>query len=208
MLTSPTIGIEGKFRGTRQVPNRLHVVMTSNYEHAVKLGTLDRRYVVLDVADTHASDKSYFDPLYDDLKAGGYGEFLHFLQHVDLTDWHPRQIIRTTEAKEQVRLSGDSVTQWTLASIEAGGIVGMSHGATLDLNQQYSTAALQSAYAGFCQQNRLRPVSPVALGKRFTAIFGKGGRLPASGSGAKRPMGYLVPAEDKLQEALDVWLRI
>jgi len=46
-----------------------------------------------------------FDPLYRDLEAGGYSEFLWFLQNLQLGDWHPREIIKTAEATEQQRMN-------------------------------------------------------------------------------------------------------
>jgi hypothetical protein len=54
MITSPTLTIEAKYRGAHERPNHLHMIMTSNHQHAVGLGTRDRRYVVLDVDDKYA----------------------------------------------------------------------------------------------------------------------------------------------------------
>ena len=88
-------------------------MMTTNHDHAVAAGVGDRRLVVYDVSDEHASDKTWFDPLYNDLENGGFSEFLYLLQNLRLGDWHPRQILKTAEAAEQQRMSGDSVSQWS-----------------------------------------------------------------------------------------------
>jgi hypothetical protein len=208
-VTADTITVEAKFRKSREVPNRMHVMMTSNHEHAVALGSRDRRYVVLDVADAVAQDKSWFGPMYQDLADGGTSEFLHFLQNVKLGAWHPREILKTSEATDQLRMSADSVTQWMQACLQAGVIVGSPQGISLDLNQMHPSASLQTAYAGYCQQHRLRTVTADAFGKRLTSLFGARVRLPANHSSAgKRPWGYNVPDESKWQEKLDAWLGI
>jgi hypothetical protein len=63
-ITGETIQVERKFGGCRQVPNRLHMMMTTNHEFAVPAGAGDRRYFVQDVSDEHACDKAWFDRIY------------------------------------------------------------------------------------------------------------------------------------------------
>jgi hypothetical protein len=208
-ITADTITVEAKFRKSREVPNRMHVMMTSNHEHAVALGSRDRRYIVLDVADTVAQDKSWFGPMYQDLADGGTSEFLHFLQNVKLGAWHPREILKTSEATDQMRMSGDSVVQWMRACIEAGDIIGSRSGGFLELNKAHPSSILQEYYAGFCQQHRLRTVTADAFGKRLTNMFGARVRLPATPVyNGRRPWGYFVPDENTWQEKLDAWLGV
>jgi hypothetical protein len=90
MITADTIQVERKNGAIRQIKNLLHPMMTTNHDHAVDAGVGDRRNVVFDVDDEHASDRNWFDPLYRDLEAGGIREFLWFLQRIRLGDWHPR----------------------------------------------------------------------------------------------------------------------
>jgi Primase C terminal 2 (PriCT-2)/Family of unknown function (DUF5906) len=71
LITADTIQIERKFGGCRSIPNRLHVIMTTNHDHAVAAGVGDRRFVVLDVSSEHAGDKAYFDRLYQDWTRAG-----------------------------------------------------------------------------------------------------------------------------------------
>ena len=127
-VTAGTFQIERKNGAIRQMPNRLHLMMTTNHEHAVAAGVGDRRLAVYDVGDEHACDKSWFDPLYRDLDDGGASEFLYLLQNLKLGDWHPRQILKTAETTEQQRMSGDSVSQWSQACIYADAINGLDLG--------------------------------------------------------------------------------
>ena len=123
-VTADTVQIERKGGAIRDIPNRLHIMMTTNHDHAVAAGVGDRRDVVYDVSDERACDKNWFDPIYQDLDDGSTSEFLYFLQNVKLGEWHPRQILKTAEATEQQRMTGDSICQWSQACIYADAIVG------------------------------------------------------------------------------------
>ena len=218
MVTAPTNQIERKGGAVLHIPNHLHIIMTTNHDHAVSAGIGDRRNVVFDVSDKHACDKSWFDPLYRDLDDGGTSEFLHTLQNLKLGDWHPREILKTAETAEQQRMSGDSVSQWSQACIEADAIIGAERGphgieTTLDLGTPISAKALRDAYNGFCKQNSVRQVSQEAFGKACTDMFGPRSRLRAlqtntTGNSKRRPWGYHVPKGNKWQEKVDARLGI
>ncbi len=207
-VTADTFQIERKHGATRQIPNRLHMIMTTNHDHAVGAGAGDRRFVVYDVSDERACDKTWFEPLYRDLNNGGAEEFLHYLQHVKLGDWHPRQILKTAETTEQQRMSGDSVSQWSQACIDADAVIG---GVTPpNLGTDISTEELRQAYTGFCRQSGLRATG--GFGKACTEMFGPRIRLQpnqsGAGGGGPRPWGYRVPSGMNWQGKLDARLGI
>jgi hypothetical protein len=226
-VTADTIQIERKFGGCWQIPNRLHAMMTTNHDHAVAAGVGDRRNVVYDVSDERVRDKAWFDQLYRDLEDGGAGEFLFMLQNIQLGDWHPRQILKTAETAEQQRMSGDSVSQWSQACINADAIVGgtKSYGGeqTYDLGTRVSSKDLRDAHAGYCKQHGLRAANEEVFGKACTEMFGPRQRLAQSDvpdavrlaqeiSGEqrrqRRPWGYDVPDGVTWQEKIDARLGI
>jgi hypothetical protein len=213
-ITAETIQVERKNGGIRQVPNRLHAIMTTNHDHAIPAGVGDRRFFVLDVSDEHACDKAWFDHLYQDLNNGGISEFLDFLQSLQLGDWHPREILKTAETTEQQRMSGDSVSQWSQACIDADAIIGAvgSYGGrpSHDLGQRVSTEDLREAYTGYCKQHGLRAVNEAVFGKACAEMFGPRQRLAqqTAGSSKRRPWGYDIPDGEKWQEKLDARLGI
>ena len=178
-VTADTFQIERKNGAIRQIPNRLHLMMTTNHDHAVSAGAGDRRNAVYDVSDEHACDKAWFDALYDDLDHGGVGQFLRFLQNVKLDDWHPRQILKTAEATEQQRMSGDSVSQWSQACVEADAIIGdPRHGEPQhDLGKRIASEDLREAYTGFCKQHGVRAANQEVFGKACVEMFGPRQRL-------------------------------
>jgi hypothetical protein len=215
LITADTIRAERKFGNCRSIPNRLHVIMTTNHEHGVAAGVGDRRYVVLEVDDKRAGNKAWFDRLYRDLNTGGTNEFLYLLQNLQLGDWHPRAILKTAEATEQQRMSSDSVSQWAKACIDADAIIGEArYSGVYDLGARISVESLREAYTGYCKQYSLRPVGPDVFGKACADMFGPRIRMPPSSMGAstsrkaRRPWGYEVPDGDSWQEKLDARLGI
>lgn len=218
LITGETFLIERKFGSCRQIQNRLKVIATTNHDHAIAAGVRDRRNVVYDVSDERVGDRAWFDRLYRDLADGGTSEFLHLLLNLQLEGWHPRQNLRTSETAEQQRMSGDSVSQWSQACIDADAIVGAGRGSygiemTHDLGTALSSETLREAYTGFCKQNGLRALGPDAFGKGCTEMFGPRRRLKAlqtngTGNSKRRPWGYHVPKGTKWQEKVDARLGV
>jgi Family of unknown function (DUF5906) len=211
IITAPTIQVERKNGAVREIPNRLHPMMTTNHDHAVAAGVGDRRNIVFDVSDEHACDKNWFDPLYQDLEVGGTSEFLWFLQNLRLGDWHPRQIIKTAETTEQQRMSADSISQWARACIEADAIIGgsqSSYPTSHDLGMTLASEELRAAYTGYCKQQALRAAGIGSFGIACTDMFGPRKRLKAQPNSKRRPYGYDVPAGNKWQRKLDKRLGI
>ena len=136
-------------------------------------------------------------------------------QHVQLGDWHPRQILKTAETTEQQRMSGDSVSQWAQACIEADAVIGAAraygrHHA--DLGPPISAETLRKAYNGFCQAERPARGETEAFGKACAEMFGP--RQAPTGApdrhrqSKRRPWGYHVPKGNKWQEKVDARLGI
>jgi hypothetical protein len=208
------IQIERKHGAIRQILNRLHIMMTTNHDHAVSAGAGDRRLAVYDVSDEHACDKTWFQPLHRDLENGGVAEFLYLLKNLKLGDWHPRQMLKTAETVEQQRMSADSVSQWAQACIDADAIVGVSDSMFsrgFDLGQPIKSEDLRLAYAAYCRQHTLRAVNENLLGKAMRRDV----RPPYSQQASdpppprsKRPWAYHVPDGDTWQEKLDARLGI
>ena len=71
-------------------------------------------------------------------------------------------------------MSGDSVSQWSQACIEADAIIGdTSHGARQhDLGGRIASKDLREAYTGFCKQHSLRPANQEVFGKACVEMFG------------------------------------
>ena len=111
-------------------------------------------------------------------------------------------------------MSGDSISQWSQACINADAVAGDL--AQHELGRRISSNDLRAAYSGYCRQHSLRPVNEEFFGKACTQMFGPRTRLSAASSQRgllgssthRRPWGYDVPDGDKWQEQLDARLGI
>jgi Family of unknown function (DUF5906)/Primase C terminal 2 (PriCT-2) len=211
LITGDTITLEVKNGARWKEPNRLKIMMTTNSAHAVQAGVGDRRFYVLDVDDEMAQQRSWFDPMRKDLDEGGDGQFLWLLLNLQLKDFHPRHRPKTAELIDQQYRSADSVSQWASTCIEADGIAtAVPYPTTLPLSQTIETASLLSSYTDFCRRQGQRCVDERSFGKALATMFGKDARarLPAQGSGGRRPWGYAVPDAEAWRQALDQYLGI
>jgi hypothetical protein len=126
LITEPTLQIEPKGRDVIEEPNRLHVMLASNEDWVVPAGAYERRYVVQEVADSHRQDPSWFDPIYEQLRSGGYEAMLFDLLERDLGNWHPRQIVRTAALAKQQEQSLSPFDAWWLELLQIGVLTGAS----------------------------------------------------------------------------------
>ena len=126
LITEPTLQLEAKFRDPITVPNHLRIMIASNADWFVPIGTGDRRFFVLDVADIYAgtAHKVYWDALYGEIEHGGRAAMLHDLLAMDLTDFDVRAVPDTAAKTEQKLHSLRGTRAW-LAHVLQEGDIGM-----------------------------------------------------------------------------------
>lgn len=113
MITEATIPLEAKGRDVITVLNHLHVMLASNEDWVIPAGEIERRFEVQEVANDHAQDPAWFEPLYQQMEQGGGLEAMLFdLLNRDLGNWHPRQIVRTAALAEQQAESLSALDAW------------------------------------------------------------------------------------------------
>ena len=115
LVTGKTRRINPKYLSERTIANPMSFIILSNHEVVVTLGKFARRHVIFDFDESKVGNFTYFINLQKAIDAGGAAQFLHFLLNLELpVDWHPRQIIHTTEVVEH-QIAGMEVTQkWLL----------------------------------------------------------------------------------------------
>ncbi|UDL95816.1 toprim domain-containing protein [Lichenihabitans sp. PAMC28606] len=128
LITEPDLFIEDKGVRGVTVPNMLHVMMASNEDWIVPAGEDERRYVVFDVADTHKQSEAWFQPIYDEMDAGGFGAMLHDLLNMDLGNWHPRRIVRTEALVQQQSQGLRPEEAWWCELLQSGVLWGSEGG--------------------------------------------------------------------------------
>jgi hypothetical protein len=124
MITEPTLMIERKFGGRREVPNISHLVFTSNEEWVIPAAFDDRRFFVLDVNGRRRGDTAYFATLIRELRDGGAARFLWDMQHRPLNPvlWHTQP--PQTEAHTQQAVEGlDGPAAWWYNALRTGRLI-------------------------------------------------------------------------------------
>jgi hypothetical protein len=119
MITEPTLAIEAKGYDVRNVKNRIHLLMLAEPGWSVPAGQDERRYAVYEVSNK-ARDEAYFKALYREIEGGGPAAMLYDLQRMDLGDWHPRQVHKTTAFRRQQEMSLGHLEEWLLTLVEEG----------------------------------------------------------------------------------------
>lgn len=112
LATNPRVTIHHKGLAPYSRPNFLHIVASSNHDWVAPIDIDDRRYVVLDVADTRRQDDAYFGQIRKDLDNGGRENFLHYMLKRDITQFNVRAFPRTKARANQQQLSLPPIARW------------------------------------------------------------------------------------------------
>lgn len=122
LITESTISIEPKFRDVISVPNMLHILMASNNAWVVPAGNTERRFLVLDVANTQAQNHTYFGELVQQMEAGGgSAALLHALHETNLSSWNHRVAPKTKALLEQQLMTMGSIFGFWYRCLRDGG---------------------------------------------------------------------------------------
>lgn len=107
LVTEPTIPVERKHHNVTRVPNRLHIIMTSNHDHVVRADEFARRYFILKVNPAWKGQREKFAAIVADLEAGGYSDLLGCLMARDISGWNPQPVPNTEALQEQKEMTRD-----------------------------------------------------------------------------------------------------
>jgi hypothetical protein len=122
LITEKTITIEPKYFAPFQVPNLLHILISSNNDWVVPAGPHARRYAVFKVSEEHMNDFAYFSALHAELDNGGVEAMLYDLLALDLGNWHPREIYKTAALMEQKAHSLRGLDAWIESILQEGSL--------------------------------------------------------------------------------------
>lgn len=120
IVTEEFLTIEAKGIDAEVAPNFLHIILASNSEWVVPAGSEERRFLVLDVADTRIQDTAYFGPLVQQMQAGGNAALLYLLLNHDIAGWNHRKVPQTDALRDQKLLSADPLLATLVQLAESG----------------------------------------------------------------------------------------
>jgi hypothetical protein len=124
LITEPTFQMEAKFRDPIMVANYLRLMVASNNDWAVPTGVGDRRWFVLNVADTYAGTEhwDYWSALYAEIENGGAAAMLYDLLAMRLSEFDVRAVPHTKAKAQQQVHSFRGPTAWLYDILQQGAI--------------------------------------------------------------------------------------
>jgi hypothetical protein len=172
LITEPRLQLEAKFRDPIMVDNRLRIMVASNNDWLVPAGIGDRRWFVLDVANTFAgtTHSDYWAKLYTEVEKGGAAAMFHDLLAMDLNGFDVRAVPHTA-AKAQQQIQSLPATEAWLHYVLQEGEIGSEHwqdaGLTVSKDHAYR------CYEEFCKQQRAyRPETKPVWSRKVRAALG------------------------------------
>jgi hypothetical protein len=121
LITEPRIAVERKGMDTYPVDSYVRCIMASNEDWVVPAGPDERRFLVLDVADTHKQDSTgYFKALANEIDNGGTEALLTWLLAYDGSDVDLFHAPESNARLDQKRESLEPVHAWWLECLYKG----------------------------------------------------------------------------------------
>ena len=121
MITDTETVVECKGKDIFRVRNYKRLIMASNEQWAAPVGLDDRRYLVIDVLDTHKEDHGYFKVIDEQMRHGGYEALAYLLMSRDLSNFNPRQRPHTGAGLD-MKLRGHRVAEFWFHCLRDGEI--------------------------------------------------------------------------------------
>src|SRR3954468_13556456 len=174
LVTEPSITIEAKYQNAVMMANMTHILMASNSDWVVPATTDERRFCVMDVADSHIGDRDYFNKLNAQMETGGLAAMLHDLLNHDLSGFEVRQVPQTEALDAQKRLSLDSLHCWWLSVLKRGFVYRSRHGAPMFTcwDAFVATELLYRSYLQWCLETReSQPMGREQLGVMMNGLY-------------------------------------
>jgi hypothetical protein len=207
LITEPEIMVEAK--GIDAVParNYVRVIAASNNDWVVPAGMEERRFCVLDVADTHMQDQTYFKAIEEEMANGGREALLHYLLLLDLRTYPNPAVIPHTEALlEQKLLSMTPEQKWWYGRLRNGS-------QTSDRQTWEPWVETQMLYGDFTKEAKESGQawrgSPEEFGKKLVKLCPSLERTRKSSASCRfvnnsqRPWGYSFPSLEECQKAFE-----
>ena len=151
VITSDKLHLEAKYIDMVEVPNYLHMIMTSNSEWVVPASLEARRFFVLDVGETQMQNTAYFEAIVAQLEAGGYEAMLHDLQTRDISSFNFRSAPQTSGLIEQRKLSLQPEEKWWLECLHRGYVYKTKLGLENNFMIWYSQLSTELLYESYLQ---------------------------------------------------------
>jgi hypothetical protein len=124
LITEDHITVEEKYRNAESAKNFIHLLMASNEDWVVPAGMDDRRFCVIDVANSKKQNVAYFEEIWKEAESGGFEAALHDFLEYDLSNFNVWNVPKTNALMDQ-KLHGLTGTRgWWYECLSQGKILG------------------------------------------------------------------------------------
>jgi hypothetical protein len=158
-----------------EVDNLGRVIIASNEEWIIPAGPQSRRWLVLDVNGAVATNKVYFDRIFEEMDNGGREHLLYLLMERKITS-NLRLAPKTKGLIDQRMMSGkhDSLMNFLLESIERGGFSTVDARAMVGDDSKWPSVLnkyeLFSEYRTYCRDARISTYDVITIPVFITNI--------------------------------------
>ena len=187
--------------------NYTRLLFTSNNDWAVPVGIDERRFLVLEVKNERANDRTYFEPIFKQmLEQGGVEAMLHELRHREIKS-NLRKPPETDALKEQRWQTLDGIQRWLVTIARDGGMTDPLNNEDHEFREDYRTSipctkVLRIAKEAVGGRYEARTVATV-LGQLLKEVGVKRKRVQKPGSNNERPWVYIFPRANLLRRAVE-----
>lgn len=153
LCTEDRIMIEHKGKDAIAMRNHVSLIIASNSEWVVPSGLEERRFLTIDVADSHMQDRAYFKAIMDEMDNGGREAMLYDLLSVqDLEEFDLRNIPATKATQEQKSYSMTGIQKFWFEILKRGSVLQDDEGWT----NLVPTHLFHGQYLEFCKVHNER----------------------------------------------------
>lgn len=123
MVTEPYILVEPKGKDAFPIKNHIRLIIASNSEWVVPAGLEERRFLVLDISDSHKQDNNYFSAIVSQMDNGGREAMLYDLLQMDISNYDLRKIPRTNALMDQIIFTLPTAQKFWYEKLRAGNLL-------------------------------------------------------------------------------------
>ena len=193
--------IERKGYEAYSVRNLTRVVIITNEDWAIPASHDERRFAVLEVAESRRKDTAFFHKMVEGMRAGGNKLLLDYLRAVDISGFDYNTAPVTAALREQKLESMSLIGQWWLDCLECGRLKGS------DFADEWPTEAsadrLRKAYHDYLRGRNVTARLPT------DSVFGREMHKMASALDRKRnSTGYVyhIPSLAECRSEFEAYL--
>lgn len=203
LITDDKMEISFKFKEPFQAKNYLRFIFLTNASWSAPNDIDDRRFFVLEASNKYKKDTAFFKAMWDDMKSGGYEDFMFILKNRDISKRDFQNTLPLTEAAvENIEQSLSPVATVLQEWVEYG-ITGS------ELHANWGTEEpkklLYDLYCERADKREIRIVRDSQFGRELRKM------IPSvqvrQDSDVNRTRYYVLPDQDKAYQEFEAYKR-